>query len=76
MMNPAIGKSFIGTINGVLVSGIIERVARYSKGSVPVSYIVRPYPNEGITCAIVPAELIAQHIGGLELIASMEGDKE
>lgn len=72
MMNPAIGKPFIGTVNGKPVSGIIERVAEYAKGSVPISYAIRPYRNEGQICSIVPAEDVVRHLDGLALIASME----
>jgi len=75
-MNPAIGKPFIGTVGGKLVSGIIERVAEYTKGSVPISYAVRPYRGEGQRCSIVPAADVAAHVDGLALVASMEGDKE
>lgn len=77
MMNPAIGKAFTGLDDtGNPVSGIIERVAKYAKGSVPVSYAIRPYPNEGgRVCAVVAAKTVQEHIDGLALVASMDSEK-
>lgn len=76
-MNPFIGKPFVGNDErGHPVSGIIERVAKYAKGSVPLSYAIRPYPNEGRrVCAVVPAKTVQEHIDGLALLASMDSEK-
>ncbi len=90
MMNPAIlqprrhnpmGQPYIGPdITSRTVAGVIRRVAQYTKGNKPVSYLVQLYPNEGgenlDSSAIVPADLVREHLADLALVASMEKDSE
>jgi hypothetical protein len=80
MMNPVILQPYIGPdIKSRIVSGVIRHVARYSKDRLPLSYLVQLYPNEdGVRngSAIVPANLIADHLKNLELLQSMDKDNE
>ncbi len=80
MMNPIILKPYIGLdAKHQPIAGIIRHVAQYAKGGLPISYLVQLYPNEDghrAGCAIVPADLIRDHLAGLALVASMEKDSE
>lgn len=73
-MNRAIRQRFVGMdIKGRAVSGLILHVGKYDKQQTPVNYIVQ---TDAGGRALVAASVIADHLAGLELVASMEKDNE
>ncbi len=76
MMNqPYIGPD----VTSRIVAGVIRRIAACAKGGQPISYLVQLYPNEGGVRsgnALVPADLVRDHLAGLVLVREMERDNE
>lgn len=80
MMNPATGKPFEGVdVDGNPVAGRILHGV-YTRGiQTPTGYTIERYPQNGRRhggYAIVSAQAVAEHLSGLELIASMESGSE
>ena len=73
-MNRSIRQRFVGIdLQGRSVSGLILHVGKYDKEQRPVNYVV--HTDTGGK-ALVAASVIAEHLAGLELVASMEQDSE
>jgi len=73
-MNPTIRKRFIGPdLQGKTISGLILHVARYDKQQAPTAYRVQ---LDAGGSALVSAAVIAEHLSGLALLASIEQDNE
>ncbi len=73
-MNQAIRRRFVGPdVDGRDVSGLILHVAKYDKQQQPISYRIQ-LDAGGTT--LVSASVIAEHLSGLALLASIEHDNE
>lgn len=80
VMHPALHKRFVGLdVDGHDVSGVIWHIGKYDKVTgKPATYVVQLDPNgsAGDHTAIVSADVIHEHLRGLDLLSSMEADNE
>jgi len=73
-MNRAIRQRFVGNdVDGKPISGLILHVGNYDKQQMPVNYVVQ---TDSGGRALVAASVIADHLSGLALLATMEHDSE
>lgn len=77
-MNKFIKQHYIGPdIHGRMIAGQVLHVGKYTKGSTPATYVVAlEIPIGGERTAQVSADVLAEHIKGLDLVESIRQDAE
>jgi hypothetical protein len=69
-MNTLVRQRYVGPdADGHLISGLILHAGRYNKHGIAVNYTVQ---CDDRSLAIVPSDVIARHLEGLEFVAWLE----